>query len=53
MTLNIEAIGTVKSPIMEGVDEDWGGVVSEIHIEERYSPGRVGLNEISHLLDVF
>jgi tRNA-Thr(GGU) m(6)t(6)A37 methyltransferase TsaA len=53
MTLNIESIGTVKSPVKEGVDEDWGGVVSEIHIEERYAPGLVGLNGFSHLLVVF
>jgi tRNA-Thr(GGU) m(6)t(6)A37 methyltransferase TsaA len=53
MTLNIESIGTVKSPVKEGVDEDWGGVVSEIHLEERYAPGLVGLNGFSHLLVVF
>ena len=53
MTLNIESIGTVKSPVKEGVDEDWGGVVSEIHLEERYAPGLAGLNEFSHILVVF
>ena len=53
MTLNIEPIGTVKSPVKEGVDEDWGGVVSEIHLEERYALGLVGLNEFSHILVVF
>ena len=53
MTLNIESIGTVKSPVKEGVDEGWGGVVSEIHLEERYAPGLAGLNEFSHILVVF
>ncbi len=53
MTLNIESIGTVKSPVKEGVDEDWGGVISEIHLEERYASGLVGLNEFSHILVVF
>ncbi len=53
MTLNIEPIGTVKSPVKEGVDEGWGGVVSEIHFEERYAPGLAGLNEFSHILVVF
>ena len=53
MTLNIEAIGIVISPVKEGVDEGWGGVVSEIFVEERYAPGLVGLNEFSHILVVF
>jgi len=53
MTLNIEPIGTVKSPVKEGVDEGWGGVVSEIHLEEKYAPGLARLNEFSHILVVF
>jgi len=53
MTLNIEAIGTVISPVKEGVDEGWGSIVSEISVEERYTPGLVGLNEFSHILVVF
>lgn len=53
MTLNIEPIGTVKSPVKEGVDEDWGGVVSEIYLEERYALGLAGLNEFSHIFVVF
>lgn len=53
MTFNIEAIGFVRSPVKEGVDEGWGGVVSEILLEDKYAPGLAGLNEFSHVLVVF
>ena len=53
MTLNIEVIGKVISPVKAGVDEGWGDVVSEIRLKERYAPGLVGLNEFSHVLVVF
>jgi len=53
MTLNIATIGTVSSPVKEGVDEGWGGVISEIRLKEEYAPGLAGLNEFSNILVVF
>ena len=51
--MELEVVGTVRSPVKEGVDEDWGNVVSEIVFQERYAPGLKGLEEFSHLLVVF
>ena len=51
--LNIEVIGTVSSPVTEGVDEDWGSVVSEIRLNEKYVSGLRGLEEFSHVLILF
>ena len=49
----MEGIGVVRSPVVEGVDEGWGDVVSEIRLDDRYAPGLAGLNEFSHILVVF
>ncbi len=51
--VNIEAIGTVSSPVTEGVDEDWGSVVSEIRLNDKYVSGLRGLEEFSHVLILF
>ncbi|MDR3564400.1 MAG: tRNA (N6-threonylcarbamoyladenosine(37)-N6)-methyltransferase TrmO [Negativicutes bacterium] len=53
MTIEIEAIGTVKSPVTEGVDADWGGVISQIHIKGELASGLKGLEEFSDLLVIF
>ncbi|MGZ4123645.1 MAG: tRNA (N6-threonylcarbamoyladenosine(37)-N6)-methyltransferase TrmO [Tumebacillaceae bacterium] len=51
--LNIQPIGQVYAPISEGVDENWGTVVSEIHIDEQLAPGLQGLEAFSHLNVIF
>lgn len=51
--VKLEAIGTVRSPVSEGVDEDWGGVVAEIHLADRLAPGLSGLEQFSHVMVVF
>jgi tRNA-Thr(GGU) m(6)t(6)A37 methyltransferase TsaA len=43
-------IGTVKSPISEPVDTNWGEVESEIVLKPEYAPGLLGLEGFSHLL---
>ena len=48
-----EPIGHVSSPVKEGVDEDWGDVVSEIVIDERLIAGLRGLSDFSHILVIF
>ena len=51
--MNLEPIGIVRSPVSEGVDEDWGGVVAEIHLADRLASGLVGLEQFSHVVVVF
>ena len=51
--VNLEVIGTVNSPVTEGVDEDWGSVISEIRLNEKYISGLRGLEEFSHVLILF
>ncbi len=48
--MNFEPIGTVKSPVQEAVDEDWGAVVSEIHVMEPLAAGLEGLDQFSHVV---
>ena len=43
-------IGTVKSPVTEPVDMDWGDVESEIILKPEYAPGLLGLQDFSHLM---
>jgi len=49
----LEPIGTVRSPVTEGVDEGWGTVTSEIVLDEMYAPGLTGLDSFSHVIVVF
>ena len=49
----LRPIGKVKSPVVEPVDEDWGSVASEIHLEPEFGPGLQGLDQFSHVLVVF
>jgi len=43
-------IGTVKSPIIEPVDMNWGKVISKVILKDEYAPGLLGLEAFSHLL---
>lgn len=45
-------IGVVRSPVIEPVDEGWGSVVSEVHVNEEYASGLQGLEEFSHAVVV-
>lgn len=51
--MEIEPIGVVRSPVSEAVDENWGQVVSEIHLSEDFAPGLTGIGEFSHVLVLF
>lgn len=48
--MECKIIGTVKSPVTEAVDMNWGEVISEIVLEPQYAPGLLGLDEFSHLM---
>jgi len=49
----LQPIGVVKSPVTEGVDENWGNVISEIHLNESLADGLKGLDQFSHLIVIF
>lgn len=51
--MNLDPIGWVRSPATEGVDENWGAVVAEIHVAESLAAGLRGIEQFSHLLVVF
>jgi len=51
--MNCTPIGLVRSPVTEGVDCGWGGVVSEIHVDGALADGLKGLESFSHVLVLF
>jgi tRNA-Thr(GGU) m(6)t(6)A37 methyltransferase TsaA len=51
--MNFEPIGIVKSTATEPVDENWGHIISEIHLADPLTPGLQGLEQFSHLIVVF
>jgi len=51
--MDMKPIGFVKSPVSEQSDENWGRVVSEIHLDEPFEPGLQGLGNFSHITVVF
>jgi len=48
--MECKIIGSVKSPVTEAVDMNWGEVISEIVLEPEYAPGLLGLEDFSHLM---
>lgn len=53
MRLIVESIGIVKSSVIEGVDSNWGEVVSEIILDTQFAKGLKGLEEFSHAIIIF
>jgi len=53
MKMEIEPIGTVRSPIHEPVDEGWGEIVSEVHVGDWLIDGLRGLDSFSHAIIIF
>ena len=51
--MEFRPIGFVNSPVTEAVDEDWGRVISRIHLTKPWGRGLKGLEEFSHLVVVF
>ena len=52
-TLPLRAIGVVRCAVAEGRDEDWGDVVSELHLDAALAPGLDGIEDFSHLIVVY
>jgi tRNA-Thr(GGU) m(6)t(6)A37 methyltransferase TsaA len=51
--LPARAIGVVRCAVTEGRDEDWGDVVSELHLEPELARGLDGIEEFSHVLVIY
>ena len=51
--MNLEPVGTVKSPVTKETDEGWGKVTSEIRLNDAYAEGLTGLDGFSHAIIVF
>lgn len=49
----LKSIGIVKSSVIEAVDQEWGKIVSEIHIDNSFAAGLLGLDEFSHVIVIF
>lgn len=51
--MNLEPIGTVKSPVTEAVDKNWGNIISEIHLVDSLAAGLQGIEQFSHIVVIF
>ena len=51
--MNIVPIGFVRNEITYPHYHEWGGVVSEIVVNEEYANGLIGLEDFSHAIIVF
>lgn len=51
--MELRPVGFVKSPVTEPVDDNWGGVVSRIHLTKPWARGLKGLGEFSHAVVIF
>ncbi len=51
--MEMQPIGIVQSPVMEGVDENWGDVVAKIRLRDGLAKGLAGLEQFSHAIVVF
>ena len=51
--MELKPIGVVRSPVKEPVDEGWGDVVAEIHVEPLLARGLAELERFSHALVLF
>ena len=52
-TLPLRTIGVVRCAVAEGRDEDWGDVVSELHLDAGLAPGLDGIEDFSHVIVVY
>jgi tRNA-Thr(GGU) m(6)t(6)A37 methyltransferase TsaA len=53
MKIELEAVGSVVSPVKEPVDQNWGEVISEIVLEKKYADGLIGLEGFSHAVIIY
>jgi len=51
--MEYKPIGIVKSPVKEGIDRDWGKIISKIQFFKEYVDGLRGIETFSHIVVVF
>lgn len=51
--MNITEIGFIRCPVLEGRDDNWGSIVSEIHLKPEFLPGLQGIEQFSHLIILY
>ncbi|HVU15253.1 MAG TPA: tRNA (N6-threonylcarbamoyladenosine(37)-N6)-methyltransferase TrmO [Phototrophicaceae bacterium] len=51
--MQIEPIGTIHSPVSEGVDDHWGAVISRVEVKPEFADGLRELDRFSHALIIF
>src|SRR5688572_7508993 len=51
--LQITPIGVVRNSVSEAVDDHWGKVISEIHIDDELASGLKGLEDWSHVVVIY
>jgi tRNA-Thr(GGU) m(6)t(6)A37 methyltransferase TsaA len=49
----VEPIGILKSPVTETTDENWGNVVSEIHLAPNLALGLTGIDQFQYIIVIF
>jgi tRNA-Thr(GGU) m(6)t(6)A37 methyltransferase TsaA len=53
MTINFQAIGVVHNNVQQGLDEQWGEVVSEIRLRADLADGLNEIEQFSHVVVMF
>ncbi len=53
MSITLTPIGIVRCSVTEEIDHGWGGIVSEIVLDEALAPGLVGLEQFSHAIIIY
>lgn len=53
MEYKLNPIGIVNSPVKEGIDKNWGNVISEINLYEQFWGSGKGLEEFSHAIIIY
>jgi|TARA_B100001964_G_scaffold171769_1_gene189057 tRNA-Thr(GGU) m(6)t(6)A37 methyltransferase TsaA len=53
VTIQIEPVGHISSPVTEPVDHGWGDIVSLVRLNPEFAAGLTGLDRCSHVIVVF
>ncbi|MFN8672431.1 MAG: tRNA (N6-threonylcarbamoyladenosine(37)-N6)-methyltransferase TrmO [Candidatus Sericytochromatia bacterium] len=51
--MELTKIGSIHSEIKEGIDHNWGNIISEIHLLPEYKDAIKGLDDFSHIIVIF
>lgn len=52
-TIEITPIGVIRNAVIEPVNQDWGKVISEIHVQPELAAGLLGLTDWSHIVVIY